>query len=213
MVLRMKKCTTLLLAVLMTLFVCLACGSSMNVEMLRNGKGSVTLTVNKASVEEIAPDRESFEAYFNDYVSAINSQSGAIQALDVKRFEESETQYYVTVKTRLIDKVTGLGKIRYGDTKSFFETNTNNVDDLRDGYDGFIIPSILRVYPSAPSKTYQTYYTDEKTNLPVMLNNIKIEAKSTESGNIVKFKDFQNTLLSTDKSNILFFQLVDFQFV
>jgi len=213
MTLRIKKLATFLLVLLTPIFAFLACGSSMNVNMLRNGKGSVTLTISKENVQTFAPDKESFEAYFEKYVAAINAQSGAIEALNVQQYEEETDCYRVRLKTRLVNKINGLGKISYGDTQSFCTTNTNNIDDLRDGYDAFVIPSILRVYPDRESKTYQTYYTDPNTNLPTLLNHIQIEAKSVESGEIVKFNDFKNTLLSSDKDNILFFQLADLELV
>ena len=50
MALRMKKLAKFLLVLLASLFVVFACGSSMNVEVFRNGKGSVTLSVSKEKV-------------------------------------------------------------------------------------------------------------------------------------------------------------------
>ena len=203
----MKKFATLLLVVLTTLFVVLGCGSSMGVKVLRNGTADVVLTVSKEKVADIASDLESFEDYFNGYIKSIQAQGKDTDILKVRRCTETDTDYKVTIRTRRINKIEGLGTIRYGDTQSFCTVNTKYLESIENEYNEFIYPSLLRAYPDGSTFTHKM----DKNNQP--LNWLKIEAKSVESGQIVSFEDFKNTLLSTDKNNILYFQLVDFEWV
>lgn len=156
MALRMKKFTKFLLVILASLFVIFACGSSMGVELFRDGKGSVTVSVKKERVVDFAPDRASFEEYFNDYVKAINSASGQVTALDVKKYSETDTHYRVTLKTRRIDKIKGIGKLLYGDMDGFLKTSDQK-DELNYGYKGFI-PTVMKSYPDGTATTYFTRY-------------------------------------------------------
>ena len=155
--LKIKKFVTFFVVLLASLFVVFASGSSMGMELFRNGKGEIILSVNKEKVEQITPDRESFESYFNGYVKAINSASGEITALTVKKYAENDTHYLVTVKTRRIDKIKGLGKLLYTDTQSFLGKSTNK-DELRYGYNGTLMPTLLKTRPDSSTVTYGTYY-------------------------------------------------------
>lgn len=261
----MKKFAKFLLIVLASLFVIFACGSTMNMEVMRDGKGTLTLTVSKAKVQEVAPDRESFEEYFDGYVNAINKESGEIPALTVKKYKEDNDNYYVTVKTRRLSRIKGLGEIWYADTQSFLKNNNRAKDEIGYGYDGTLIPTLMKVNPDNTKTTYYTEYyqysfeRDENGEIKYQTkdgfevdqdgnyvldadgnkiptqefvldennkkipfykkpeskpidNFYKIEAKNVATGEIEKRKSFENILSSTDKNNIIFFQMTGFAF-
>ncbi|MBQ8684820.1 MAG: hypothetical protein IJ514_01455 [Clostridia bacterium] len=204
MVLRIRKFATLLLAVLTTLFVFLACSSSMSVGISNSGSGEVVLSVRKENAADIAPDRASFEAYMNEYVAKLNSESVDTDVLTVEGYEEDDTHYRVTVSTRRIDTIGGLGDIIYENTKSFCENDLKNLEKIKDGYDQLVMPSILRVYPNAEAVRHVMDPED---------NPIEIKARSTDSGEILSFEDFESELRASEKDHILFFQLADLKLV
>lgn len=237
----MKKFTKFLLVILASLLVIFACGSSMGVELFRDGKGSLTVSVKKERVVDFAPDKASFEEYFNDYVETINSVSGDVTALDVKKITESKTHYHVTLKTRRIDKISGLGDLFYGDMEGFLNVNK---EQLNRGYQGYL--SVLKAYPNGKSVTYRTRYEryqfqrDENDEIKykkddngefildesgakqplytrkdaISLKAPVMKAKSVESGEEIKnYSAVVKAFSAEKKSKIVFFRLADFQLV
>ncbi len=202
--LRVRKFATLLLAVFTTLFVFLACASSMSVGLSKSGSGEVSISVRKEKAVEITPDRASFEAYINEYVEKLNSESIDTDVLKVKSYEEDDTHYRVTISTRRVDNIGGLGDIIFADTKSFCENDLNNLQKIKDGYDQLLMPSIFRVAPNSDAVRHEMDPED---------NSIEIKAKNAESGEVLAYKDFESELRASDKNHILFFQIADLKLV
>ncbi len=200
---RFRKIKYVLLLVLVSLFVLFAGGSSMSVDLLRSGSGDVSLSISKEKLDAEIADLAAFKTYFNGYVAGINAQSSDTDMVSVKKYSEDAENYRVTVTTRRIDNIDGLGTIRYGTTNSFCTTNMKNLEDINDLYDGYLMSSLLRVYPTG-NKTHVARSAD---------NELTIKARSVDNGNTLNFDEFENVLRSTDKNHIVYFQLADFTLV
>lgn len=61
MALRMKKFTKFLLVILASLLVIFACGSSMGVELFRDGKGSLTVSVKRKESSILPPIKQALK--------------------------------------------------------------------------------------------------------------------------------------------------------
>lgn len=204
MILTVRKFAKRLLVLLIAVVaVVTACASSMSIGLKKSGSGEVVLSVSKEKAVEIAPDRASFESYINEYVAKLNSESIDTDVLSVANYEEDDTHYRVTVNTRRIDNIGGLGEIIYGDAKGFCENDLQNLEKIKDGYDSFLMPSILRVYPNSDAVRHVMEPED---------NPVQIQAKEV-NGEILSYEDFEKELRASDKNHILFFQLADLKLV
>ena len=103
---------------------------------MRDGKLNIDLVIRKEKVEEHVENLEEFKTYFEPYIANLNSASGDTDFFETSNYSEQSESYTVTVHTRRVDKLKGLGDMRYGLSENFFEHNTNNVDLIDEIYEG-----------------------------------------------------------------------------
>lgn len=203
---RIGKRFKIIFLLVCTLFLCLFCGAStMNAELLNSGKGDIGLTVNKAALAEYeVSDLSSFKTFFDKYLSDLNFASGDNDFLEAKEYADGGEYYTVTVKTRRIDKIKGLGTIDYATGEDFYN-DPQSISKLQKWSAGDISEKALnRRYPNG--SVVGNNISISKGN-KLAINAIDVATQETKT-----YEDFSGYLVGTD-DRIVMLRLVDLSFV
>lgn len=214
---RIKKRIGKIFIVLLLLFCTIVCslgntaaiettGNSMDVVLKDGGKTKVTLTVSSEKMEKYdVEDIEDFKLFFSEYVEILNGSSEDVDVLKIVSYSAYNEGYSVTLSTRRIDKIGGLGEIYYRSGKTF-STFTQNMTKIEDYYDSVSDKVTTTLYPrDASDKTQVTH--------KFKLKGESIEASRIKNGNaeVVSYESF-NEYLSGTKDKIVTFKAANFVF-
>lgn len=172
---------------------------------MRNGKLNLELVVNKPKVEEHSSNLDEFIEYFDNYLTQLNEESTDNDYYKASKYQEVEDGYKVMVSTRRVDKLKGLGDIRYAKGEHFFKNNNTNVDLITKRYNGLINSRLFRVFPDGQSAIYNYKATENENNYHIRLRD----------SNNSEFLPLDQTLevLSKKNHHVTYFELVDFALV
>ena len=171
-----------------------------------SGKSSITIEIDGSKLEPGLEEKTAFLAYFQHYLDAINSRSGDSDYLTIEACEKTEKGYTVTVSTRRVDKLAGIGEIAFSAGDAMLPEIQ---EDLENYIKGIVKMRILRVYPGedANETLYFIGYSDFSKQTKVDLKPIH-----AATGEKVKTDDFMNELTAGGKQ-IVMFNLPDWSFV
>ena len=173
---------------------------------MRDGKLNIDLVIRKEKVEEHVDNLEEFKTYFEPYISELNSTSGDTDYFETSTYSEQEESYTVTVHTRRVDKLKGLGEMRYGLSENFFEHNTNNVDLIDEIYDGKIRQNLSRTYMDGSTKLF-TFTTADR-----LQNKYSVQIKDDENNKFLSKEDAVKRIEASG-GHVVAFELIDLQLV
>lgn len=171
---------------------------------MQDGKLNIDLVIRKEKVEEHVDNLEEFKTYFEPYINELNATSGDTDYFETSNYSEQSSTYTVTVHTRRVDKLKGLGDIRYGLSENFFEHNTNNVDLIDEIYEGKIRQNLSRTYQDGSKKLFKFSATDR------LMNKYSVQLK--ENDQFIEKEEAFNRI-SQGGGHVIAFQLIDLKLV
>ncbi len=202
----LNKRLKLLFLWISVLFACLTLsGFTADFSLMNDGKGSAELTVNKQNVSGYAQNITEFREFFQRYLDRLNSESGDDDFFIIKSCTETADDYIVTVKTRRVDKLKGLGSLGCGSGK-YYTSISGNLTALKEYSEGTVRGQFSRVYPDNTSNTWRLIRLSRGEN------NLRIRPVEAVTGDAVAWKEFSDYLENTD-DKILAFNLIDLSFV
>lgn len=169
---------------------------------MHDGNLNINLVVDKIKVENKCDNIDEFQTYFDNYLNELNQESTDNDFYKASQYADLGDAYKVVVSTRRIDKLKGLGDIRYAKGEHFFKNNNTNQDLITNRYNGLINSRLYRVYEDGSSKTFNFKFTEQ-------INQYKIRMKSHETDQFLSLDNTLN-LLGKNDSQVVYFELVDF---
>ena len=170
---------------------------------MRDGILNLDLNISKDKVSQEITNVEEFKGYFNQYLSYLNSASKDTDFYEAKNYKETEDKYIVSLHTRRVDKLKGLGVIRYNLSESYFVHDTNAIDEFENIYNGNFREKLTRVYSDKSEGTFIKYSSDE---------NYKVNILDKDTGLPLSLDEAVN-LVSAQGSKFISFSLIDLEFV
>ena len=177
-----------------------------SITLFDSGKCSATIEVDGSKLDPGLEDEAAFLAYFQTYLDSINSRSGDSDYLTVEECQKTEKGYTVTVSTRRVDKLSGIGEIEFSAGDSMLP----EVEDTLNSYiKGNLKVRVLRVYPGeeAKEKLFFIGYSTHSKN-----PNLKLRPVDIQTGEKVDTDAFMNALTAGGKQ-LLMFNLPDMSFI
>ncbi len=182
-------------------------GSSLEASLTNGGKANVTLNVSCDKVEKYGVKSvEDFKKFFNAYVDILNGYSEDVDVVRVENYSTYDGGYSVTLSTRRIDKIGGIGEIYYR-VGSTFSTFTQNMGKIENYYDAVNDKVTCTIYPRVEGgKTQITH--------KFRLRGETITAKQVngDSLKVVSYSDFSSYLEKT-KDKVITFKMANLNFV
>ncbi len=169
-----------------------------SVSLFSSGKSSITLEIDRSQLEEGLQEEVAFAAYFQDYLDAINQKSGDTDFVILDNCETTEQGFRVTVATRRIDKLLGIGEFVYADTDSLLPADE---ESLANYAKGTVKMRIRRVFPNADTEEilYFIGYSDFSKS-----QKLTISPVSVASGNKVPYADFASDMTGDGRKLVVF---------
>lgn len=178
----------------------------LDVSLENGGNARITLTVSSDKMSEYGVnDLESFKTFLKGYVDILNGASEDVDVINIGEFSSDDNGYTVTINTRRISKVGGIGSISYREGKTL-STITADMDSIENYYDSLNDKVSWNIYPSTQDgATKQTGRFRVKGE--------SIVAKRYDGGNFttLNFKDFKGYLTGTT-DQVITFKMANFIF-
>lgn len=216
---KLTKFFVLVATFLLVVFTFCSCGAkvestgdnTMSVKLKSGGSARVTVTIGKDRFTDVATDMAGFKAYFKGYISVLNRASGDSDILEITDWSESKTAYSVSMDTRRIDKISGLGSITYrvGET---YSTLGEEMQNLEENVLGLYEKSAKRAYPEPTSEEARTninYLVKGSENGRLSVGVEKYGKKGVSSVDFEKFKSY----LSSTEDKFVALRLPELRFV
>lgn len=175
---------------------------------MRDGKLNIDLTVEKSKLPNDITNLDEFSSFFDDYLLLLNEQCpNNTKDNDFYRasnYKEVGNAYGVTVSTRRVDKLGGLGKITYGLSENYFKHSTNNFDDFENNYQGNVSrENLIRVYPDKTKASFKRVKLEKNYGLNIL---------DKETNEILSLEDAKQQV-SNKGNHFVSFKLIDFNFI
>lgn len=175
---------------------------------MRDGKLNIDLTVEKSKLPNDITNLDEFSSFFDDYLLLLNEQCpNNTKDNDFYRasnYKEVSNAYGVTVSTRRVDKLGGLGKITYGLSENYFKHSTNNFDDFENNYQGNVSrENLIRVYPDKTKASFKRVKLEKNYGLNIL---------DKETNEILSLEDAKQQV-SKKGNHFISFKLIDFNFI
>ena len=156
--------------------------------LFSGGKSSITLDIDSSKLEDGLREEAAFVAYFQGYLDAINKKSGDTDFVILDRCETTQQGFRVTVSTRRIDKLQGIGEFVYSEVEKLLPADE---ESLQNYARGTVKMRIRRVYPGtdAEEKLFYIGYSDFSK-----AQELTISPLNADSGKQVSFGDFASDL-------------------
>lgn len=179
---------------------------STSITLFDSGKCCATIEVDGSKLAPGLEDKDAFLTYFQIYLNSINNHSGDNDYLTVEQCHKTEKGYSVTVSTRRVDKLEGIGEIAFsaGD-----KMQPEIQEELKNFIKGIVKTRVLRVYPGEDAKEnlYFIGYSDYSKN-----QNVNLQPVDFHSGETVDTDAFMSALTAGDKQ-LLIYKLPDMSFI
>lgn len=175
---------------------------------MRDGKLNIDLTVEKSKLPNDITNLDEFSSFFDDYLLLLNEQCpNNTKDNDFYRasnYKEVGNAYGVSVSTRRVDKLGGLGKITYGLSENYFKHSTNNFDDFENNYQGNVSrENLIRVYPDKTKASFKRVKLEKNYGLNIL---------DKETNEILSLEDAKQQV-SNKGNHFVSFKLIDFNFI
>lgn len=176
-----------------------------SVSLFHSGKSSITLEIDKSQLEEGLREEGAFASYFQSYLDSINKQSGDTDFVTLEKCQPTEDGFSVTVSTRRIDKLLGIGEFVYSEVDNLLPADA---ESLQNYARGTVKMRIRRVYSSADMEGqlfyigYSNFSKDQK---------LKISPVSVATGEKLSYGDFSSNLTGSGRK-IVVFKMPDLSF-
>lgn len=176
-----------------------------SVSLFSSGKSSITLEIDRSQLAKDQQEKAAFVAYFQGYLDAINQKSGDTDFVILKNCEATEESFRVTVATRRVDKLLGIGEFIYSGVEDLLPADA---ESLANYAKGTVKMRIRRVYPGADAEEILFYigYSDFSKS-----QKLTISPVSVASGNKVPYVDFASDM--TGNKKLVVFQMPDLSFI
>lgn len=177
-----------------------------SVSLFSSGKSSLTIEVDADRLSDSVKDEDAFKEYFQSYVDLINNRSGDNDFVIPEKYEKTNNRYKVTISTRRIDKLIGIGELVYSKGDNLLPDTS---ESLQKYARGTVKERIRRVYPgdNENEKLYYIGYSDYSKE-----QEIAIFPKSANTGEKVQVQDFMSAL-SDGGNKLVVFKMVDLCFI
>jgi len=177
-----------------------------SVSLFSSGKSSITLEVDGSKLEEGLREKEAFVAYFQSYLDSINQKSGDTDFVLLDSCETTQQGFRVTVSTRRVDKLLGIGEFVYSEADKLLPADA---ESLQNYARGTVKMRIRRVYPDAnvEEKLFYIGYSDFSK-----AQELKISPVSVASGEQISYADFASDLAGNGRK-LLMFKMPDLSFI
>ena len=174
--------------------------------LFSGGKSSITLDIDSSKLEDGLREEAAFVAYFQGYLDAINKKSGDTDFVILDRCETTQQGFRVTVSTRRIDKLQGIGEFVYSEVDKLLPADE---ESLQNYARGTVKMRIRRVYPGtdAEEKLFYIGYSDFSK-----AQELTISPLSADSGKQVSFGDFASDLTGGGRKLVMF-KMPDMSFI
>ena len=184
--------------------------SEMYITLKSGGSSQTELAVSKQKMHEEydVEDASEFESFFGGYIEILNGYSDDVDVLKVTEYSETDAFYTVSLSTRRLDKIGGLGDIYYrlGSTYASFADQTETLEGYYGGVRGRVT---CTVYPRTDSgRTQMTHILSRGDN-----RGYSVTAQQYENGGVrtVEFEGFSSYLAGT-KDRIVTFKAAQLLF-
>lgn len=177
-----------------------------SLSLFSSGKSSITLDVDASDLEENLRDEAAFTAYFQGYLDSINEKSGDTDFVVLDGCETTEKGFRVTVATRRVDKLLGIGEFTYSKVDKLLPADE---EALRKYSNGTVKMRIRRVYPgtSEEEKLYYIGYSDFSKS-----QDLTIAPVDVSSGEQISYNDFEDSMTGSNRK-IVVFKMPDLSFI
>lgn len=177
-----------------------------SVSLFSSGKSSITIEIDRSQLAKEQQDDTAFAAYFQEYLDAINQKSGDTDFVVLENCETTEQGFRVTVATRRVDKLLGIGEFIYSGVEDILPADE---ESLANYAKGTVKMRIRRVYPGGDDAEilyYIGYSAFSKSQ------NLTISPVSAASGDKVSYADFASDMKG-DSRKLLVFKMPDLSFI
>ena len=178
---------------------------------LRSGGSSDTeLVVEKQRMREEygLESLADFQRFFGDYIAILNGYSDDVDVLNIEEYAETDACYTVSLSTRRLDKIGGLGDIYYrlGSTYASFSDQMETLEGYYSGVRGRVT---CTVYPRTDAGRTQVTHVLARADNP----GYEIAAQRYADGALqtAAFEDFSAYLAGT-KDRIVTFRAAQLLF-
>ena len=177
-----------------------------SVSLFSSGKSSITLEIDRSQLAEQQREKAAFAAYFQGYLDAINQKSGDTDFVILESCEETQQGFRVTVATRRVDKLLGIGEFIYSGVDDLLPADEESLTNYAKGT---VKMRIRRVYPNADAEEilYFIGYSDFSKS-----QNLTLSPVSVASGGKVPYTDFASDMTG-DNRKIVVFKMPDLSFI
>ena len=177
-----------------------------SVSMFSSGKTSITLDVEGSKLDEGLQDNTSFAAYFQDYLDSINEKSGDTDFVMLDSCETTEQGFRVTVSTRRVDKLMGIGEFVYSEAGKLLPADKESLEKYAKGT---VKMRVRRVYPGSETeeKLFYIGYSDFSK-----AQKLTISPVSAASGEKISYADFASDLTGSGRK-LVAFKMPDLSFI
>lgn len=177
-----------------------------SVSLFSGGKSSITLEIDRGQLAKEQQEQSAFVAYFQAYLDGINQKSGDTDFVVLENCEETQQGFCVTVATRRVDKLLGIGEFVFSSAENLLPADE---ESLANYAKGTVKMRIRRVYPGADAEEilyYIGYSNFSKSQ------DLTISPVSVSSGNKVSYGDFASDMKG-DSRKLLVFRMPDLSFI
>lgn len=180
--------------------------STFDVTLKNGGKATVTLTVSSDKMNGYGVnDLEGFKTFFQGYVDILNGASEDVDVIKVNDYSSFDGGYTVTLTTRRISKVGGIGTINYRKGKTLSKI-TADMDTIESYYDSLNDKVTWNIYPQLQDGT--TKVTGKFRVRGETITAKKYIGGSFSALNFTSFKDY----LEATNDKVVTFKMANFIF-